>query len=397
MRLFPLLQEHNKYNNSYGTIPLQGKTPKYHVANKYKPFLAIIDFLGAVIFFFNRLRKQPDNPKKILLIRLDHLGDIIMTLPTYAAIRRLYPEAQIHTLVRSFTQDVFYNNKNIDKVILFDPPWFARDKKISFSDTIRFLLKLRKEKYDLIIELHADPRNILAATFIGGYKVGYGIRGLGFLFNKIVNYPQFNHLVEINLNIIRALGYKEKTLLNALTLQYGQADEMAVRKYIKTPFVIINPGTGRPNKYWMPERWAKVADILAKQGYSIILTGSKTDISECKKITNLMKQKAILLAGKTTIRQLFVLIKKAKLVLAPDTSIAHFCACLGIPSITLFGPIPSAICSYESRIHKVIVKTLPCSYCAQPICPRTDNPDECMRLISAEEVAQLAQQMLTSF
>ncbi len=395
-KLFPIIPEQNRYQNTYGTVLLKGQAPRYHVSLLYKPLLAVCDFLGGLFFFWSKHKKQPIVPKKVLAIRLDHLGDVVMTLPAYAALRKQYPRAEIHTLVRGFAQDIFYKNKNVDRVIPFDPPWFAREKKNTYIKTLLFLLQLRKEKYDIVVELHADPRNILAAAIIGGYLVGYGIRGFGFLLNKTVMYPHFDHLVETNTDLIRALGYTGKTHLDALMLSFSKKDESAVQQYYQEKKVIlINPGTGRPNKYWLPERWAVVADALVEKGYSVFFTGSGADVIECEKITEHMKEKAVIIAGKTTLRQLFALTKHAQLVLAPDTALPHFCACLGIPCITLFGPIPPAICSYQSSVHRPVVKTLPCSYCARAVCPRTDTQNECMLLISAEEIISLAQELLS--
>ncbi|MEM4239724.1 MAG: glycosyltransferase family 9 protein [Candidatus Woesearchaeota archaeon] len=397
LKLFPLVPGHNRYKNTYGTVPLKGKAPKYHVKPVYKPFLALADIAGNILFFATKLARQPQNPKKILMIRLDHLGDVVMTLPAYAAVRRLYPKAEIHTLVRSFVQELFYKNRDVDKVIPFDPPWFARDKKAGLLKTLKFLLKLRKEKYDLVIEFHADPRNILAATVIGGYRIGYGLRGFGFLLNKVVPYPVFDHLVETNTNIIRALGFREKTPLQALKLHYANADrhhaEMLVGKKTRR-IVLINPGTGRPNKYWLAERWAKVGDALADHGCSVFLTGSSADIPECEKIASQMVHKPVVLAGKTTIRQFLALVSKSSLVLCPDTSLDHFSACLKTPAVVLFGPIPPSICSYESPRRRVIVKCLPCSYCARAVCPRKDSPNECMNLITEDEVIAAAKNIL---
>ncbi|MBI4017066.1 MAG: glycosyltransferase family 9 protein [Candidatus Aenigmarchaeota archaeon] len=396
MKLYPLRAEHYKYDNKYGTVHLAGRSPKYHVANIYKPLLAIIDALGGCLFFFNKLKKQPAQPKKILVIRLDHLGDVVMTLPSYAALKQLYPHAEIHTLVRGFAEDLFYQNTNVDKVIPFDPPWFARDKKTSLCGTLKFLLNLRKQNYDLVIELHADPRNIIAAALIGGYRLGYGIRGFGFLLHKIVEFPVFNHMIESNIALIRALGYSGRTPLEALKLAYSSEDEQVINQYGYSgrKYVIINPGTGRQNKYWVAERWAQVADALISEGYLVILTGSAADIQECGKIQNVMNCKAAMLAGKTTLRQLLALVAHASLVLSPDTGIAHFAVSLGTPSITLFGPIPPALAGYEDAKHKCIVKILPCSYCAKAVCPRADKPNECMMLITAGEVIATAKGIL---
>jgi lipopolysaccharide heptosyltransferase II len=396
IKLFSQLPEHNEYNNKYGVVPLKGRAPKYHVSPKFKPLLTLIDFIGSAMFFFTKFKPQPKKPRKILVIRLDHLGDIIMTLPTYAALRSFYPDAEIHTLVRGFAQDLFYNNPNVDRVIAFDPPWFSRDKKKSLKETFKFLLNLRREKYDLVIELHADPRNIGSAVIIGGYRVGYGIRGFGFLLNKIVKYPEFNHLVETNVDLVRALGFSGKTPLNALSLHYPKDDEIFAKKLVggSERFIIINPGTGRINKYWLAERWAKVADALSAEGYNIVLTGSPNDKEECEKVARLARQKLPVLAGRTTIKQLLALIANSSLVLAPDTSLMHFAACLRVPSLTLFGPIPPSICAYESPTNKVMVKNLPCSYCALPVCPRTDNPNECMTSISVDDVLKISREIL---
>ena len=154
----------------------------YKLNWKIKPFMFVVDVIGNILFFWTKLKIFPKKVNKILVIRLDHIGDMIMTTPVFKTLKKNFPDAKIDVLSRSVAKPAIEENTNIHKIIEYNASWFARGEKVdSFSGMAK---KLRKEKYDLIFELKGDPRNIALAFCAGGYRIGYGIRGFGFLLGQ---------------------------------------------------------------------------------------------------------------------------------------------------------------------------------------------------------------------
>ena len=329
----------------------------YKVKNIYKPFLFLIDLIGYALFFWIRFKKfDEEKIKKILIIRLDHIGDVLLTTPTFRALRNKFPKTKIDVLVRPFTKELLIGNKNINKVIALNPPWFSREKT-SILNLFEFI-KNNFRKYDLVIELHADPRNIILALLVGTYRIGFGIRGFGFLLNKVARYDKkIKHQIERNLDVVSAIGAdtKNKELeLNLTKKEISFADKI-FDKYKLKRAICINPGTGRIHKYWFNDRWAKVADTLIKKYNSkIILTGSKEDVKDCKEIYDFSKnkEKIINLCGETSLRQLAAIIKKCMLFLGPDTGPMHTARAVKTPLIGLFGPVDPREWGYKEEKYK---------------------------------------------
>jgi len=355
----------------------------YKVKKIYKPFLFLIDLVGYLLFFWIRFKKLKESKiKRILVIRLDHIGDVLLTTPTFKALRNKFPKARIDVLVRPFTKELLIENKNVDKIISLNPPWFAREK-ISFLNLLKFL-KNNFRRYDLVIELHADPRNIILASFVGKYRIGYGIRGFSFLLNKVVHYDnKIKHMIDRNLDVVRAIGAdtENKELeLNLSEKESNFADEIFKKYKIKSA-IVINPGTGRIHKYWFNDRWANVADrLIEKYKTKIILTGNKQDMKDCDEVYRLIKNRkeTINLCGKTNLRQLAAIIKKCALFLGPDTGPMHIARAVKTPLIGLFGPVNPAEWGYSEEKYKYLNKT---------ICKKIGTANcECMKKITVEDV-----------
>ena len=116
---------------------------EYHVSRIFKPIIWFIDAIGNILFFWTKLATIPKNPKSILLLRLDHIGDVLLTTPVFRALRKKFSSAKITVLVRSSTQELVYQNPYVDEVLVWDAPWFARDKHESWLNTFLFAWSLR--------------------------------------------------------------------------------------------------------------------------------------------------------------------------------------------------------------------------------------------------------------
>jgi len=302
----------------------------YNVASWLKPFLGIIDGIGTLIFFNSKGKKFPKDVKKILVIRVEHIGDVLLTTPTFRALKEKYPKAQIDVLVRSFSKQVLENNKNANPIV-FNPPWLSM--KGSISEVLKMIPRL-KNKYDVVIDMHGDPRNIIFSKLVGGYSIGYGIRGFGFLLNKTVKYDKrLKHTIERNLDVVRSIGADTKN--KNMEFNLTKKDILFANK-IKNA-VCINAGAARERKLWDNEKWAKVADSISKK-YKIIFTGSSSEKKSINEIIKHMKSTNYLnLCGKTNLTQLGAVIKKCKLFIGADSGPMHIAKAVNTKIVAIFG------------------------------------------------------------
>ncbi len=336
---------------------------KYLVKPIYKPFLYCIDFMGS--FLFRNKKKEvfeKEKIKRIAIIRFDHLGDVILTTPLFRILRMKFPHAKITLLCRTIAKEIMQENKNLDEVISLEPPWFDRNKEQNKQGFNNFIEE-HKKYYDLVLELHADPRNIFFADKIGKYTIGYGIRGFGFLLNKTAEYSlEKKHIIERNSDVLSAIGTYEKDKKDMKTeITIPQKVENDMRKDLPKGFLIcINPGTGRSTKMWDTLKWAKVADeLIKKYNVTIVFTGSQKEKGIIQEITEDMHAKKYVdMSGKTSPLTLAAVIKQCSLFISPDTGPLHIARAVETPSIGLFGPVDPAVWGYNEKNHHSIFKNI---------------------------------------
>lgn len=362
----------------------------YRVQLKYKPFAFLVDIIGYPFFFWKKLVPfKKSQIKRILVIRLDHIGDVLLATPVVRALKRNWPDAEIDLLIRPFTKELINTNKYITKIHTLNPPWFNRGTA-SFIDLIKFIFH-NLLKYDLVVELHADPRNIILASLLGKYTIGYAVRGCGFLLNKSAEYsPRVKHMLERNLDVIRTVGIDSNSKIDVfLTEKDIQFAKTLFSIHGIKKAVCIVPGTGRINKLWLDDRWAELADYLIKKyAIKIVFLGGREDIPRIKSILRRIKSKnCINMAGKTSLRESAAVIKKSRTLVCPDTGMMHIAKAVGTPCIALFGPVNPKIWGYDDKKNKSLFAKLPCSFCDVLGC-HNKKKNLCMSAISVSEVIE---------
>ena len=368
----------------------------YHVQRKYKVFLSIIDYIGSILFFWKKCIPFNINKiKNVLVIRLDHIGDILLTTPVIRTLKEKIPAANIDILIRPFTKNILETNPYINKIHTLNPPWFRRESA-SFFNLFKFIYQ-NLFKYDLVVELHADPRNIILANFVGKYVIGYNIRGFGFLLNKSAVYAKSEkHILERNLDVVRAIGLDSDNKMDIFLTDKDNvfADTLFDIHNIKNAVCIV-PGTGRTNKFWFNDRWAELADhIIKKYGAKIVFLGGKEDIPRIADITRQMAlKKHINMVGRTSLRESVAIIKKSRLVICPDTGMMHAAKAVDTPCIALFGPVNPKIWGYNDKNHKSLFVKLSCSFCDIPLCINKEK-NVCMSSILVARVIKAVSEII---
>lgn len=178
----------------------------------YIALFSIVDLIGNIVFFPVRSlrRDMPRNFKKILVIRLDHIGDIVASTAVIAPLRKAFPDAIIDFLVPKGSIDIVTGDPMLNNVIGFDAPWFSREE-MGLISNIKGLFKLisiiKREGYDLAFDLRGDFRHIFAlfAARIPE-RVSYGVTGGDFLLTRKVSYIKELHEKDKNLLLLRKSG-----------------------------------------------------------------------------------------------------------------------------------------------------------------------------------------------
>jgi len=346
----------------------------------------------------SRLETLPINGiKKILIIRLDGLGDVVMSTPAFKALREIFVHAHITLLVANWSKDLVEVMQTFDEFIYFDAPWIVKEKKRKLTKLFRIFKKLREEKFDLAIDLRGDFRNNILMYFSNAkYRLGFNITGCDFLLTHLVSIGESHHPVNASLSLIKYLK-PENTKAYTLNLWITKEDQDFAEQFLRENgmnsngnnniIVMIHPGAKWYGRRWKAERYAKIADsLIEKYNTKVILAGSSNDLELVEDIASLMKHIPIKAAGKTSLRQFLALLEKSDLFIGLDSGPMHMAVAMGTNVIALFSAArPEAVGPYGSG-HIIVTKqdNFPCSPCAQTVCKMPNN--SCMQAITVEDV-----------
>ena len=366
-------------------------------------FVSIFDFAGRVFVLPFRVfapKPFPKEIKRILIIRLDHIGDVIYATSIPRNLKLNFPGVRITFLVGSWAKDILTDNPYIDEIICFDAPWFDRSPKKSFTlGKFRRLAKqLRQYHFDLGFDLRGDLRHILLMYVAKvKYRVGYGVTGGDFILNRCVDYDENTHALERNLALLRSLNIAIAS--DRLQIDNIKTDRAELNLFLKKnhlsesdTIVLMHPCAGTRAKNWRNVRFTELADILAREfAAKVLFVGSSKDRAEVETIVSIAKSGPLNVTGETSLSFLLTLIKKAKLFVGVDSGPSHLAASLGIPTVVLYSGTNKAA-SWAPRGNKVVViqKEVACKECEQEECIDA----KCMDLISVQDVLQAVRNAL---
>lgn len=289
--------------------------------------------------------------KKILVIKLRHIGDVLLTIPVFRALKESFPNVHIAALLNSGTEDVLVGNSLIDEIIIFDRNIKKRDIFTKYLKEISFLRLIRAKNFDMIIDLTSNDRGAIISFFSGArYRLAYDPKGKGLigkrhLYTHLAKNRGGQHTVLKNLELVRQFGIDTKDL--TLDFFIPQDAEIFVRRTFSEygistsdKVVHIHPTSRWLFKCWKDEYFAEVIKWLINKGVKIVITSSSEtkEIDKVAQILSLIPSNRVLnLCGKISIKQLAAISKASSLFLGIDTAPMHIAAAVGTPVIALFG------------------------------------------------------------
>jgi heptosyltransferase-2 len=359
------------------------------MANKFATLLVNIPL--SVFLRFQFFTLQTDT-RKILVIRMSSIGDIILTTPLVRVLRAMFPEAQIDFLVKKEFSPVIQHNPNVSNVIAFD-------KAGGFSGLLQLRKKLKGEHYDWCIDLHGSLRSrFLRHTIFFRERSTYSKQ----VFNRFM-------LIRFRRNLYREvkptfMRYFESVEAKGLTYD-GKGTELYIpgssRDKVlallsakgfdhEKPLLVICPGAAHTNKQWLPERFVAVADHFASQGVFVVLHGGGKEKELCEGMLKQMKQKAHCLAGQLSLAETAALLGNAACVLTNDSGLMHIAQSQKVPVVAIFGPTTRQLGFFplpdNSTVIEASLPCRPCTYKGAETCP--EKHFDCMNKIRVEDVVR---------
>ena len=334
--------------------------------------------------------------KRILVIRLSSLGDLILISPIFQNIKESHPDWHISLLTKDIYQPIFENNPYLDKIIPFE-----KDRGV-----ISYIKEVRKERYDIIIDLHNKVRSNLIRAFSGAKsRIRYRkdiLRRRFMLWGMGKNRGVIPSVVDRYLEPLEEIGIIIRKILPRLYLNERErvwAENLLPNS--KGKWIGLNPGARWQTKEWVLENYIELIERLRRKNYNIVLFGDKdnTDLAERIKYglsKDIKAPDVVDMVGKTSLRQLFALISRCKVLVTTDSGPMHAASALDIPVVAIFGPTVKGFGFFPTGEKSIVLeKELPCRPCSlhgTNRCRRQNK--ECMERITVDEVEQAIENLL---
>jgi ADP-heptose:LPS heptosyltransferase len=348
--------------------------------------------------------KQWSAARRILIVRLDNLGDVLVTTPAIRAVRQALPLARITLLASPVGAQVGRLDPDIDEVMVYEAPWMDPWHRLPQDSgrEQRAIAQIKDKGFDGAIIFTSFRQSPLPAAYLC-YLAGIPLRlaasidGPGSLLTTRHKHPQHPmHEVERGLDLVGAIGITAgdpHLVVQVPAEAREEARAVLARPGGQGPLVVLHPGCSMPARTYPWEMFAEAADILIEQvGATVVLTGVAEERPLVHDIVARMRHAPVDLAGQITFPVLCALIEAADLTVTNNTGPMHIAAALGTPVVALFALTnPPEQWGPWMVPHRQLFHDVPCRICYNRVCP---YGHECLRLVSPETVASAAVELL---
>ncbi len=361
------------------------------------------------------LRPPAFQPKRILVIRLDLIGDLVLSTVTIRTLKRTYPDAEIDLISVPASAKVIQGDPDLTHILAYDPNIWRRPAAFLRRQNwheLRLLLKtLRTREYDLTVSLFGRWASTLAS--LSGAPRTLGFRGEcfpGLLTDTVPGKHwqpgEHKHEVDYCLALAQAAGATVSPEdryphLSVLPQTHLEIAKLLADQDIQTDRPLIACHVSANNgqsKRWPVPYWATLLDRLSREANAqVVLTGAPNDLPLIEKITRRMRTQPCNLAGKTNLTQLVALLQRADLMISGDSGPMHMACAVETPVIAIHGPTDPALSGPVSPYATILRSDIWCSPCytAKDTADCRFFTTQCMKDILPAQVFTIAQEKLS--
>ena len=323
-------------------------------------------------------RIEREKIKRILVVTLNNIGDVILTTSVISLLREHFPSSHLAVLVGPKAVDVLNKSETVDQIFIYN-------KQTSWFEKLKLVFRLRKEKFDLVIDL----KNTAIPFLIGArYRTPIGLDR---------SFPRMRDQHISRLKFLMPVTFREENRFNFFSKEVEKSALEKLRQNLKTEtdrdFVMLAPGARMALKRWNLSGFAQVASHFLKNGKAVVLVGGREEAELGKDLARSIDAPVVNLIDALTLREFSALIRHASLIVANDSAPMHLAFELGRPVVGLFGPTNEIKCGREgAKFRAVRLADLDCAPCELTRCFRDHRI--CLDDLSASSVICACEELL---
>ena len=343
--------------------------------------------------------------RSILLIQLGDIGDVVWATPTFRAVKKAYPQANVSVLLRESFGSLLEADPNIHKI--FEVKRYRGNLIKKMKEQIRFLRTLRQERFDLVFDLRSDDRGAYMALLSGArIRAALLYRGLKWrncLFTHLADPPaskgRIHGAAGQSLQIVREFGIDTKDTIPKLWVSEKvkkRAEKLLDGNGVAavSRWITLNPFSRWQYKEWGYEKWVQTIDwLLEEYGISTVIVGASEERDKSIDIVNKCKARIFNLTGRTNLDELAGVLSLSVLHLGVDSAAPHIAAAVGTPTITIYGPSDWRDWAPQGKKHSVVFPDCDCVPCYQKGCDNTGR-SRCLEELTVDKVKVVIQEFL---
>jgi lipopolysaccharide heptosyltransferase II len=347
--------------------------------------------------------------RRILCVRLDGIGDVLMTTPAFRALRISGDGSRDLTLLTSAAgAELLPLLPDVEDVLAYEAPWMKGTASPNPTRDRRMLSRIRDLRFDAAVIFTVCSQNPLpAAVFC--YLADVPLRlahcrenPYGLLtrwIRDVEGERAQRHEVRRQLDLVAAIGARPDSEFLAVQIPERARDEAArelldvgVARPLEDPWIVVHPGASAPSRRYPEEGFATVADALAEAGHRIVFTGSPAERDLVRSIRSRMRRPSGSLVGRLTLEGLAAVLSVAPLAIANNSGPAHLAAAVGTPIVDLYALTNLQHMPWMAP-SRVLFHDVPCKGCLRSVCPLGHHA--CLRLVQPSAVVDAANDLLS--
>ncbi len=348
-----------------------------------------------------------DQAENVLCVRLDALGDVLLTTPAFRALKQSSPGRRLTLLTSPAGAELAGLIPEIDAVLVYDAPWMkATAPRANSRPDLEMVERLRRGRFDAAAIFTVFSQNPLPAALLCflsdiPLRLAHCHENPYQLLTHWVPDPEptrlIRHEVRRQLDLVATVGCRtddehlSMRVAAAASHRVGTLlDDLGVDR--SRPWLVLHCGASAASRRYPPEQFARVARLLTRRmGYAIVFTGSASERPLVEQIRALMRAPSHSLAGRLNLEELAALLASAPLLLANNTGPVHIAAAVGTPVVDLYAltnpqhtpwAVPSRVLSHD----------VPCKNCYKSVCP--EGHHACLRLVTPESIAAAVSELM---